>query len=387
MKVLTVFGTRPEAIKLAPVLKALEAAPEVESRVCVTGQHRQMLDPVLSLFGIVPDRDLALMGRVAGLNGLMAGAIGALDEVLETERPDRVLVHGDTTTALAGAIAAFHRNIPVAHVEAGLRTGDLARPWPEEMNRRCVDAMADWLFPPTRRADDALIGEGLGDRRRLITGNTVLDALALAERAIDRGVQRDAIAKLEARLSPCRRLVLVTGHRRESFGAGVDGICDALLRLSERPEIEIVYPVHLNPHIRGPVSERLSGRARVHLVPPLEYLPFVWLMRRADVILTDSGGVQEEAPSLGTPVLVMRETTERPEAVDAGTARLVGVNAERIEGEVLRLFRAGSGLRPGANPYGDGRAAERIVSALLGRFCNSFGAEDDVDGVPAAMGA
>ena len=347
---------------MAPVVKALQAEPGITSRVCVTGQHRQMLDPVLEAFQIVPDRDLALMGRVAGLNGLAAGAIYALDEVIHAEQPDRVLVHGDTTTALAGALAAFHRRVPVAHVEAGLRTGDLARPWPEEMNRRCIDAMADWLFPPTLAADEALLAEGLGNRQRLVTGNTVIDALSLAERALARGIAADEVSRLDERLSSGRRVVLVTGHRRESFGAGFRGICEALSRLSMRSDIEIVYPVHLNPQVQAPVNERLGGRPRVHLIPPLNYLPFVWLMRRADVILTDSGGVQEEAPALGTPVLVMREVTERPEAVSAGAAQLVGTDPDRIEAAVLSVLGQRAAASRAQTPTV--MAARRSVSSV-----------------------
>ncbi len=374
MKVLTVFGTRPEAIKLAPVIARLRDDPAITPRICVTGQHRQMLDPVLEAFDIVPDRDLALMRPGQGLNALAGRALEALDPVLEAEAPDRVLVHGDTTTALAAALAAFHRGIPVGHVEAGLRTGDLARPWPEEMNRRCIDAFAADLFAPTPGARDNLLAEGLGDRALRVTGNTVIDALGMALARVRAGAAR-VPEELRDIADGAERLLLVTGHRRESFGPGFAGICEGLARLAERQDLTIVYPVHLNPQVQGPVEARLSGHPRVHLVAPLDYLPFVWLMDRADLVLTDSGGVQEEAPALAKPVLVMREVTERPEAVAAGTARLVGTDPARIEAAVARLLDDPAHyarMARAANPYGDGRAAERIHAALTGRPIADF---------------
>ncbi len=369
MKVLTVFGTRPEAIKLAPVIKALEDDPAIESRTCASGQHREMLDRVLEAFAIVPDHDLDLMRPGQSLNGLAARAVAALDPVLEAERPDRVLVHGDTTTALAATLAAFHRRIPVGHVEAGLRTGDLGRPWPEEANRRCIDAVADQLYAPTPAAAANLRAENLGPRRIAVTGNTVIDALAIARRRSDAAPLPAALGGVEARVAAGARLILVTGHRRESFGAGFEAICTALGRLAERPDVEIVYPVHPNPQVREPVLARLGGRPRLHLVEPLDYLPFVRLLARAHIALTDSGGVQEEAPSLGTPVLVMRSVTERPEAVAAGTARLVGTDPDRILAEAAALLddtAEHARVARIANPYGDGRAAARIVAAIKG---------------------
>ena len=326
MKVLSVFGTRPEAIKMAPLIKAMQRNAAISSVVCVTGQHRQMLDQVLSLFDIVPDYDLALMTQDQSLNALAGRALMALDDVLDKVKPDRVLVHGDTTTAMAAALAAFHRRIPIGHVEAGLRTRDLSRPWPEEMNRRVVDVVSDLLFAPTSGAKANLAAERLGGRI-VVTGNTVVDALlaTVARVKDDTGLQAQLAAQFSY-LAADRKLLLVTGHRRESFGSGFNKICVALRRLSGRPDIEMVYPVHLNPNVRGPVLGTLSGRTNIHLVEPLEYVPFVYLMQRAHVVLTDSGGVQEEAPSLGKPVLVMRGVTERPEAVEAGTVHLVGTD-------------------------------------------------------------
>lgn len=355
---------------MAPVVAALEGAPGIVSRICTTGQHREMLDQVLKVFGIRPDHDLGLMRPGQGLNGLTARLFEAIDPILIAEAPDRVLVHGDTTTALAAALAAFHRQIPVGHVEAGLRTGDLARPWPEEGNRRVIDAVADQLFAPTARAERNLLAEALGPREIHVTGNTVIDALGLASARL--ATEDDPeIARLRALRAPGRRLVLVTGHRRENFGLGFAGICDALAALAARDDVQIVFPVHLNPRVREPVETALGhlpGEA-LRLLPPLDYLPFVWLLNEAHLVLTDSGGVQEEAPSLGKPVLVMRDVTERPEAVEAGTARLVGTDARRIVGAVTALLddpAEHARIARIANPYGDGRAADRIVAAIQG---------------------
>ncbi|MDP8994393.1 MAG: UDP-N-acetylglucosamine 2-epimerase (non-hydrolyzing) [Pseudomonadota bacterium] len=376
MKLLIVVGTRPEAIKMAPLILALQDEPDVELNVCVTGQHREMLDRVLGLFGIVPDCNLALMEPRQSLNGLAGRAIAALDRAYDQLAPERVLVHGDTTTAMAAAIAAFHRRIPVGHVEAGLRTYALDRPFPEEMNRRTIDVVSDLLFAPTPRARLNLEAEALqGDI--LVTGNTGIDALeAIASR-----LQREPRLREEADASlptveDGRKLLLVTGHRRESFGRGFRNICAALAQLALRDDLEIVYPVHLNPNVRGPVEAALSGSDNVHLLPPLDFLAFVRLMQRADLILTDSGGIQEEAPSLGKPVLVMRDVTERPEAVEAGKALLVGTRAARIVREVgLLLDDESARAQFGAtdNPYGDGRASARIADALLGRPFEEFG--------------
>jgi len=372
---LTIFGTRPEAIKMAPVVEALRRMAGVTSLICVTGQHRQMLDQVLRLFGIAADHDLGLMTRDQTLNGLAGRALSAIDAVLDEVKPDRVLVHGDTTTAMAASLAAFHRRIPVGHVEAGLRTYDLAQPWPEEMNRRIVDLASDLLFAPTAQSKANLLGERLPGKI-VVTGNTVIDALdATVARIEDDAALRGRLERQFAHLSSDRRLLLVTGHRRENFGAGFDNICRALAALSRRPDIEIVYPVHLNPNVRGPVLGALSECPNLHLVEPLDYLPFVYLMRRAHVVLTDSGGVQEEAPSLGKPVLVMRDVTERPEAVAAGTVLLVGTDADRIIASVSRLFdddAEHAHFSRRANPYGDGRAAQRIVAALTGKPFEEF---------------
>lgn len=375
MRILSVFGTRPEAIKMAPLVKAIDADANLTSLVCVTGQHRAMLDQVLALFQIVPDYDLDVMVPNQTLNGLVSRVMAALDPVLEAARPDRVLVHGDTSTALATALCAFHRRIPLGHVEAGLRTYDLAQPWPEEMNRQVADRLCDLLFAPTPVAADNLRGERLSGRI-LVTGNTVIDALFLALSRIDTDAPlRSALDQDFAFLDPSRRLVLVTGHRRENFGAGFIAICEALVRLAARADVEIVYPVHLNPNVREPVHRLLDGHSNVHLIAPLDYLPFVYLMRRSHLVLTDSGGVQEEAPSLGKPVLVMRDVTERPEAVAAGTVELVGTNADRITAAVARLLddpaRHGQFARR-SNPYGDGQACRRIAAALAGRAVEAF---------------
>lgn len=373
MRILSVFGTRPEAIKMAPVVLALAAAAGIEPRVCVTGQHRAMLDQVLALFAIVPDYDLAVMQANQGLTDITTAVLKGLEPVLADFRPDRVLVHGDTTTSFAASLAAFYRRIPVGHVEAGLRTGNIYAPWPEEMNRRLADAIADLHFAPTERARANLLAEGAAADRVVVTGNTVIDALLHVIARIRQDLPlRDALDRRFDFLASGRgggqpKLVLVTGHRRENFGAGFERICRALARLAERDDVEILYPVHLNPNVQGPVMRILRQRPRVHLIDPVDYLAFVCLMDRAHLIITDSGGIQEEAPSLGKPVLVMRETTERPEAVEAGTVRLVGTDEDLIVREVERLLDnadAYAAMARAHNPYGDGRAAERIVATL-----------------------
>ncbi len=373
MKVLTVFGTRPEAIKMAPVVKGLQqTAGEIECVVCVTAQHRQMLDQVLSLFAITPNHDLDIMKPGQDLYDITCNVLLGMKQVLAQERPDLILVHGDTTTTLAASLAAYYAQIPVGHVEAGLRTGKKYAPFPEEINRKVTGAITDIHFAPTDIARDNLLREGVAAESIHVTGNTVIDALL----SIVAKLQQDAtlttqLDKQFAFLDRGKRLILVTGHRRENFGEGFDNICNALVGIaSTMPDVEILYPVHLNPNVRKPVNDILAARglSNVHLIDPVEYLPFVYLMNRSYLIITDSGGVQEEAPSLGKPVLVMRETTERPEAVTAGTVRLVGTNKESIIAETFNLLRNQDDYRrmsQAHNPYGDGRAVERIVSIIL----------------------
>lgn len=375
IKVLSIFGTRPEAIKMAPLVKALAAESGVHSMICVTGQHQSMLKQVLDLFDLKPDFTLDVMKPHQSLNTLTAALYDAIDPVLEMTQPDRVLVHGDTTSAMVASMAAFHRRIPVGHVEAGLRTGDIRSPWPEEMNRRCIDLGADLLFAPTFESRTNLLGERL-QGRSFVTGNTVIDALQLTAKRIEEDSElRGRLDSQFSFIKPDRKVLLVTGHRRENFGDGFLNICKALRQLAKRSDIQIVYPVHLNPNVQGPVNEHLADLDNVHLIEPLDYLAFVRLMQRSHVILTDSGGVQEEAPSLGKPVLVMRDVTERPEAVNAGTVRLVGTSPESIVGGVNALYddqllwrRASQA----ANPYGDGKASSRIVDVLLGRPMHEF---------------
>ena len=372
VRVLTVFGTRPEAIKMAPVVRAIAADDRFEGRVCVSAQHRDMLDQVLDLFELVPDWDLDLMRPGQSLHGLTARILQGLEPVLSEWRPDVVLVHGDTTTTLATTLAAFYSRIAVGHVEAGLRTGDLSAPFPEEANRVLADKLCAFHFAPTERSAQNLRDEGLPESGISVTGNTVIDALLwVRDRVLETPLSEHAdvlgsIAPVMA--DPDARIVLVTGHRRESFGKGFEDICAALRDLAERyPDVHLVYPVHLNPNVQGPVHETLSGLDNVHLLSPLDYLPFVRLMDRATFILTDSGGIQEEAPSLGKPVLVMREVTERPEGVASGTVRLVGTDRARIVDECARLLddpEAFDEMRRAHNPYGDGLASGRIADAL-----------------------
>jgi UDP-N-acetylglucosamine 2-epimerase (non-hydrolysing) len=372
MRVLSVFGTRPEAIKMAPVIHALAQQPGVDSRVCVTGQHRQMLDQVMAAFALHADYDLDLMQPGQALNDVFAGVIGGLDPVLTQWRPDYVLVQGDTASSAAAAIAAFFRGVQVGHVEAGLRTGDLASPWPEEANRRLTAVVAARHYAPTRRARDALLHEGHAPDSVLVCGNTVIDALLRIAREVGApGRLRKSLDAEFSWLDPAKRVILVTGHRRESFGAGFARICAALAAIARRRDVEIVYPVHLNPNVRGPVFGRLADYRNIALIEPLDYRQFVYLMTRCHLILTDSGGVQEEAPSLRKPVLVMRETSERLEAVEAGVARLVSTDPATIVtavDELLDCDDAYAAMASGANPFGDGRASERIVRDLV--TCN-----------------
>lgn len=367
-KVLSIFGTRPEAIKMAPVVKALNAHPKINSRVCVTAQHREMLDQVLSLFEITPDHDLNIMAPGQDLYDVTTRIMLGLREVLRAEKPDVVLVHGDTATTFSASLAAFYEKIPVGHVEAGLRTGNLYSPWPEEANRKLTGVLATYHFAPTATSQKSLLKEGVPESAIHITGNTVIDALLMVRDRIDadKGLKVQMESELPYGLS--QKMVLVTGHRRESFGRGFERICNALAELAKTyPDTDIVYPVHLNPNVQEPVKRILSKLANIHLIPPQDYLPFVSLMTRAHVILTDSGGIQEEAPSLGKPVLVMRDTTERPEAVEAGTVKLVGTKSESIVEAVGRLLTDDfewNRMSDAHNPYGGGSAAISIVNIL-----------------------
>lgn len=367
-KILITFGTRPEAIKMAPVVAALKADAAFDVKVCVTAQHRQMLDQVLDLFVIRPDFDLNLMQPGQDLTDITCNVLVGMRGVLRQWRPDWLLVHGDTTTTFATALAAYYEKVAVGHVEAGLRTGNIYSPWPEEMNRRLAGAITSLHFAPTERAKENLLREGVAPEMIHVTGNTVIDALLqVVARIRGDAVLQTHFARQFGFLSAGRRMVLVTGHRRENFGAGFERICHALRRLSEREDVEIVYPMHLNPNVQEPVRRVLGAAPRVHLIEPLDYLPFVYLMDRAYLIITDSGGVQEEAPSLGKPVLVMRDTTERPEAVDAGTARLVGTDEAAIVCEASLLLddaAAYEAMSRAHNPYGDGNAAARIADQL-----------------------
>lgn len=374
LRYMLVFGTRPEAIKMAPLVRALSDASksvDIDVRVCVTAQHRQMLDHVLELFAIEPDVDLNIMRPGQDLTDITANVLTSMRQVLREMRPDRVLVHGDTTTTFAASLAAYYERIPVGHVEAGLRTGDIYAPWPEEMNRKLTGAIADLHFAPTPSAEANLLREGVLSDHIFVTGNTVIDALLdVAERiGRDEELQAD-LARRFPFLQSDRRLILVTGHRRENFGEPFERLCRALATLASRDDVQIVYPVHLNPNVQEPVRRILGAlpREAVALIDPVDYVEFVYLMTKAHIIVTDSGGVQEEAPSLGKPVLVMRETTERPEAVEAGTVLLVGTDEQRIVGEATRLledpvrYREMSEAR---NPYGDGHAAARIANTML----------------------
>jgi UDP-N-acetylglucosamine 2-epimerase len=364
-QVLSIFGTRPEAIKMAPVIGRLEAEPGVESRVCVTAQHRQMLDPLLDLFDIHPDFDLDLMRPDQSLVELTRAVLGGLDPVIREVEPDWVLVQGDTTTMMAASLLAYYQHVRLGHVEAGLRTGDKWQPFPEEVNRRVAGAIADLHFAPTERARENLLREGVPEESIVVTGNTVIDALQMiAARPCD------LTTGPLAGIAPERRVILVTAHRRENFGEPFERMLDAMRLLAETypQDVTLIYPVHLNPNVREPALARLGGVENIRLIEPLDYLPMVHLMKRSSLILTDSGGLQEEAPALGVPVLVMREKTERPEAIEAGTARLVGTDTQRIVSEARRLMddpAAHASMAHAANPFGDGKAAERIVEALL----------------------
>ena len=366
-RILTIFGTRPEAIKLFPLVHALEADKRFDSRVCVSAQHRTMLDQVLDIAGIVPDHDLDLMQPDQTLDGLTAALLTHLGKVMDAERPDWVVVQGDTATAMAGAIAAYYRKVPVAHVEAGLRSGNIHHPWPEEVNRKIIGAIAALHCAPTETAARALRRESVDPAAIHVTGNTVIDALHWISARIEREPQLAAgLAEIERRFAG-KHIIGVTSHRRENFGEGMEAIASAIRRLAERPDVAIVFPVHLNPNVRAVMNERLGGLDNVALIEPLDYPHFARLLAIATLMLTDSGGVQEEAPALGKPVLVMRETTERPEGVEAGTARLVGTDANRIVAEAERLLddeAAYAAMARAHNPFGDGQSAARIVDLL-----------------------
>jgi len=356
---------------MAPVVHELRRAKGLNVDVCVTAQHREMLDQVLSLFEITPEFDLNVMKPGQDLTDITSNIILAMRDVLTAKKYDRLLVHGDTTTTMAGALAAFYAQVPVGHVEAGLRTGNLYAPWPEEANRMIVGRVADLHFAPTETSRQSLLAENVDDRNIVVTGNTVIDALQDVVKRLDTNPVMEAeIAAQFPFLEEGRRMVLVTGHRRENFGNGFENICRALKDISEQSDAQIVYPVHLNPNVQAPVNRILGETSGVHLIEPQEYLPFVWLMRRSHLIITDSGGVQEEAPSLGKPVLVMRDTTERPEAVDAGTVKLVGTDPDKIRNEALHLLNnaeAYEAMARSLNPYGDGNASLRIAEALIER--------------------
>jgi len=369
LKVLTVFGTRPEAIKMAPLVLALQGDARFESALCVTGQHREMLDQVLSLFALTPDYDLNIMKPGQDLTDVTSAILQGMRGVLADAKPDLVLVHGDTATTFATSLAAYYQQIPVGHVEAGLRTGNLYSPWPEEANRKLTGVLAAMHFAPTQKSADNLLAEGVTGSAVHITGNTVIDALFKIVERFDKDAElAGSLAESFPFLNPDRRVILVTGHRRESFGGGFERICEALnLTAKAFPDVDIVYPVHLNPNVQEPVNRLLSGLNNVHLVEPLDYLPFVYLMSRSYLILTDSGGIQEEAPSLGKPVLVMRDTTERPEALEAGTVELVGTDVERMVDRLEALLTdevTYNRMSLAHNPYGDGQACTRILNIL-----------------------
>jgi UDP-N-acetylglucosamine 2-epimerase (non-hydrolysing) len=369
IRILTVFGTRPEAIKMAPLVHALAADERFEAKVCVTAQHREMLDQVLELFEITPDYDLNLMKSGQTLNEVTARILLELKPVLQEFKPDVVLVHGDTATTFAASLAAYYEQISVGHVEAGLRTGNVYSPWPEEGNRKLTGALTKYHFAPTETSQLNLLNENYAKENIVVTGNTVIDALLMVKEKIDQDIELNAtLAASFPMLDKAKKLILVTGHRRESFGGGFERICEALAITAKRyPNTQILYPMHLNPNVREPVNRILKGIVNIYLIEPQQYLPFIYLMTRAHLILTDSGGIQEEAPSLGKPVLVMRDTTERPEAVKAGTVKLVGTDVEVMTSAINELMddeAAYKAMSFAHNPYGDGKTCERILHVL-----------------------
>jgi len=373
LKVMSIFGTRPEAIKMAPVVLALKQAEGIESIVCVTAQHRQMLDQVLDLFEIKPDYDLDLMAPNQDLFDITSKVLLGLRDVLREAKPDVVLVHGDTTTCFTAGLAAFYENIKIGHIEAGLRTGNLRAPFPEEANRTLVGRIADYHFAPTELSKNNLLAEGVAADHIIVTGNTVIDALLIVRDKVTNSPQSQWQERFGDDLyqtvtNPARKLILITGHRRENFGQGFIDLCNAIKQLaSNHPDWDLVYPVHLNPNVQKPVYEILNDLSNVHLIKPLDYQPFVWMMNQSDLILTDSGGIQEEGPSLGKPVLVMRDVTERPEAVSAGTVLLVGTDKEKIVNGVEKVLsdkELYATMSKAHNPYGDGKACEKIIAKL-----------------------
>lgn len=366
---MVVCGTRPEAIKMAPLVKRMKSRTEFRTVLCSTGQHREMLDQVMSLFEMTPDIDLGIMKAGQGLIDVTTGVMQGLKETFDRDRPDLILVHGDTNTTFATTLAAYYSQIPVHHVEAGLRTGNLMSPWPEEGNRKLTAALATHHYAPTSSSRQNLIREGVPDDTISVTGNTVIDALFDVSKRLDEDVKlRDSILQSLPDLDPARKLILVTGHRRENFGEGFENICKAIAELAQRDDVQIIYPVHLNPNVQEPVNRHLRDLTNVHLIPSQGYPAFTYLMKQSHIILTDSGGIQEEAPSLGKPVLVMRDTTERPEAVDAGTVALVGTDQKAIVTAVCQLLDdegSWKSMSQSINPYGDGTACQQIIDKLI----------------------
>lgn len=368
MKILSVFGTRPEAIKMAPLVKALNEHPQFDSKVCVTGQHRQMLDQVLDLFSIKPDFDLDIMAKNQSLSSLTQKALAGMEGVYRQWRPDLTLVHGDTTSSAAAGLASYYEKIAIGHVEAGLRTGDKYAPWPEEANRRITAVIADLHFAPTSRARLNLLNEKIPSHKIYVTGNTIIDALQMVLRRLENDVSlKKRVISALPRLNERKRLILATGHRRENFGSGLENICEALATLAQRDDVEIVFAMHMNPGVREPAQRLLSGKKNIHLVEAMEYPAFIYLMSRSYLLLTDSGGVQEEGPALGKPVLVMRDRTERPEIIEAGAAMLTGADKEHILKGVISLLEnqeARDRMARVKNPFGDGRASQKIIEII-----------------------
>ena len=369
IKVLTVFGTRPEAIKMGPLVQALNDHPGFDSHLCVTGQHREMLDQVLDIFHLKPEYDLDIMEPGQSLTQLTSKILLGLSPIISAVKPDWVLVHGDTATTAAAALAAYYQKVSVGHVEAGLRTHNIYSPWPEEANRKITSVIAACHFAPTEKAKMNLLAENIPQEAIIVTGNTVIDALFSTLKQLDASEElRQAIMDILPPLEPKKKLILVTGHRRESFGGGFENICNAFLELSQRDDVQIIYPVHLNPYVKNIVSQTLSSQTNIHLIEPLDYVSFLYLMTKASIIITDSGGIQEEAPSLGIPVLLTRKVSERPEVLKNGTVKLVGHDKERIVEEATRLLEDMSAYKTmsdASNPYGDGKAVDRILSHLL----------------------